>query len=125
MVGKKRNRVFGVEHKDQKYQQVCVWASTDLIDGQELQFEDFMKEFWGIRVHFLERFYTKPDMKNGMPVDGTGGRSDIFFEIHEDDIAEFALKRFSMDPPVRWIEDVLDNGHGYLYPEYVTGWRSW
>jgi len=110
------------------FKQVCVWASTLVEKGKEKEFENFMKNEYKIRVRFIEVIETFPDRDKGKNVKGTGGRSDVFFYIHSDDIKKFAIPRLRMDPPVRWVEDVLDNlkDHGSpIYPERVTEYRSW
>ena len=111
------------------FNQVCVWGSTVVGKEKVKAFEDFMKSEWGARVKYLEEIKTLPDMKNGEPVKGTGGRNDVFFVIHDDDITKFAVKRSRMDPPARWIEDVLGNEtntkNGSIYPEHVKKYRKW
>jgi len=111
------------------YTQVCVWGSTTVGKGKEKAFEDFMLSEYKIRVKYLEEIKTAPDFKNGKPVEGTGGRNDVFFVIHEADIVKFAMKRFSMNPPVRWIEDVLGNerrrGDNSIYPARVDKYLTW
>ena len=112
-----------------KFSQVCVWGSTIVGKDNVKQFEDFMKSEYKIRVKYLEEIKTLPDMKNGKAVKGTGDRNDVFFVIHSDDISKFAVKRFSMDPPVRWIEDVLGNEKSRndvsIYPESVRKYLTW
>jgi len=112
-----------------KFSQVCVWGSTIVGKENVKQFEDFMKSEYKIRVKYLEEIKTLPDMKNGKPVKGTGDRNDVLFAIHSDDIKTFAVKRFGMDPPVRWIEDVLGNeksrNDDSIYPESVRKYLTW
>lgn len=112
-----------------KFNQVCVWGSTIVGKKNVKAFEDFMKSEYGARVKYLEEIKTLPDMKAGIPQKGTGGRNDVFFVIHDEDIMKFAVKRFSMDPPVRWIEDVLGNEVSKqkqsIYPESVKKYRKW
>jgi hypothetical protein len=50
-------------------------------------------------------------------VEGTGGRNDVFFYVHDNDIDKFSVPRLSMG--IRWWEDVLGNGNGVLYKEEV------
>jgi len=116
--------------QDNPYTQVCVWQSTILKKGQEKEFEEFMLKEYKIRVKFIEVIYTFPDRdEHGNNVEGTGGRSDVFFYIHIDDITKFAIPRLKMEPPVRWIEDVLGNmsdpDNPEIYPQRVTEYRSW
>ena len=115
--------------EETKYSQVCVWGSTIVGAENAKAFVDFMKSEYKIRVKYLEEIKTNPDMKNGKAVKGTGGRNDVFFAIHSDDIVKFAITRLSMDPPVRWIEDVLGNEKrkekSSLYPESVRKYLTW
>jgi hypothetical protein len=108
------------------FNQVCVWASTIVGTDNVESFEKFMLDEYKVRVKYMEEIKTAPDMDNGKIVKGTGDRNDVFFKIHTDDIPKFAVKRLSMDPPVRWIEDVLDNQRGQmLYPDRIQEMRTW
>lgn len=101
---------------EQGYQQVCVWESTLLGDNTTADFEQFFVE-QGFRIKFLEEVITLPDAEDGRVVEGTGGRHDLFFLVHSDDIPKFAISRLQMG--IRWWEDVLGNGHGNIYPQEV------
>lgn len=106
------------------YTQVCVFPAL-LVDENKIQeFTDQIKEKFDTRVQYLETILTKPDLDDP---ENTGGRSDVFFAVHKDDIEKFAVKRLQYG--IRWIEDVLSNVNGYhlnpLYPEYVKGYKSW
>lgn len=109
-----------------EFTQVCIWPGTDVGHSQiEIEvFEKFMAEnFNGTRVQYLEEIKTGPD-ENDV---GTGGRNDLFFAVHYDDITKFAVPR--LFEGIRWIEDVLDNeadrGSNRIYPERVTEYRTW
>ena len=108
------------------YTQVCVFPAL-LVDENKIQeeFIDQFKEVFDTRVQYLETILTKPDSDDQSGT--TGGRSDVFFAVHKDDIEKFAVKRLQYG--IRWIEDVLSNVNGYhlnpLYPEYVKGYKSW
>ena len=109
-----------------KYNQICVWPGTFLGESSVKDFENFFKEK-GFRVRFLEEVETLPDVKNGKIVEGTGGRHDIFFLIHDDDIPKYAVWRLAYG--MRWWEDVLDNGGGVIYSDeilkkYPYGWKK-
>lgn len=111
---------------DTNFRQVCVWPGTILEDNPTAieEFETAMAEmFNGTRVKFLECIYTYPDVDDNGPVPETGGRCDLFFYVHNEDIAKFAIPRLSYG--IRWIEDVYGNGGGYLYPERVKEYMSW
>ena len=101
------------------YNQLTVWSGVILEDDQVDDFKEFMLENFSARVDFAELVYTLPDMEGGEPVPDTGGRADVFFYVHDDDIPKFATSRFKLDPTPRWWEDVLDNGGGKIYPQDV------
>ncbi len=119
MVGSNVERLEG-------FSQVCVWPGT-VLDGSTVEefVEFFAGEGW--RIQYLEEIATAPDMANGEPVDGTGGRIDQFFAIHEGDVGKFSVPRLAMG--IRWLEDVMGSANGYdsnpLYPERVSEYLSW
>ena len=107
------------------YTQVCVFPGL-LVDENKIQeFTEQIKEEFDTRIQYLETILTKPDSDDQSG--NTGGRSDVFFAVHQDDISKFAVKRLHYG--IRWIEDVLSNANGYhlnpLYPEYVEGYKTW
>lgn len=106
------------------YTQVCVFPGL-LVDENKIQeFTDQFKEVFDTRVQYLETILTKPDLDDP---ENTGGRSDVFFAVHQEDIGKFAVKRLQYG--IRWIEDAMSNVNGYhlnpLYPEYAEGYKSW
>jgi len=107
------------------FKQVCVWPGTIVGKDKISLFEDFMKENFGVRIQYLEEIETNPDIESEKPVEGTGGRVDVFFAIHNDDIGRFAIKRLAFG--IRWIEDVLAscNHSKHLYPKRVEGYKCW
>ena len=96
-----------------KFNQLCVWEATIVGDDLIKDFTKFFKEEMGVRVKFSEEVKTLPTPN----VPDTGGRNDVFFYVHDDDIMKFAVPRLQMG--IRWWEDVLGNGNGELYPENV------
>ena len=116
---------MGNVKRKKRYGQVCVWAGTTL-DGSSAEELEAWFDQQGFKVQFLEELETSPDMKDGSPVQGTGGRSDLFFAVHEDSIRSFAVARFQLGH-IRWIEDVLSEGNNYqgIYPERVFDYCSW
>lgn len=109
------------------FTQVCVWPATLVAPDQVAAFEFFMLKDLNTRVKFLETIHTAPDMQDGYPVEGTGGRADVFFAVHSEDIGRFAVPRLKVG--IRWIEDVLDNeasrANGSVYPARVREYRTW
>lgn len=103
----------------EKYNQLCVWPATMLGDTTEQEFEEYFKENFNTRVKFEKEVLTNPDLDQyGQTIKGTGGRSDILFYVHDDDIQHFAIPRFKKG--IRWWEDVVYYNDGsYLYTKEV------
>lgn len=99
------------------WSQVCVWPGTTMDDTPVEDFVQFFKENFGVRVQFCEEVETLPDRENGIEVPETGGRHDVFFRIHEDDMGSFAIMRLNVG--IRWWEDVVGNGSHKIYPKEV------
>ena len=74
-------------------------------------FEQFILDETGCRIRFAEEVTTLPGQG------GAGGRKDLFFWISNEDIMKFSVRRFALD--IRWWEDVLLNGNGYIYEASV------
>ena len=100
---------------DNPYKQLCVWPGTVLGSNSPEEFEEHMLKEFKARVKFECVVETLPDVKNGKAVPATGGRSDLFFHVHEDDIGHFSIPRLMAG--IRWWEDVLGNGGGCLYTD--------
>lgn len=114
------------------FTQVCVWPGTILNEAgapaspeDAERFEALMLRHFSTRVQYLEEVKTGPDVENGHPVEGAGGRNDLLFAVHGDDIGRFAVPRLMAG--IRWIEDALapHNSSAHLYPERLRGYVSW
>ncbi len=110
---------FGNVVRPYEYQQVCVWPATTLGDGTGKQFEEWVKEAFEVRVKFMEVVETTADST------GPGGRHDLMFCVHDDDVAKFAVARLLKG--IRWIEDAVSevNGGNTVYPERVMLYKTW
>jgi hypothetical protein len=100
------------------YTQVCVIQGM-LLDGLDAEgFKQYVADnFDGVRVNFLEEVKTNPDVDSeDEAIPETGGRNDIFFNVHTEDIARFAVKRLGW---CKWWEDVHYNGQTHLYPQEI------
>lgn len=102
------------------YTIVCVWPGTVIGEDNKDDFVQWCLEEFNTRVQYLEEILTAPDYQDGYPIEGTGGRNDAFFAIHEDDVPKFAIPKIQIG--ARWLEDVYFNDQGYLYPERVKGY---
>jgi hypothetical protein len=104
--------------QDDDYTQLCVWPGTvveqdDVDNGtlagwfkDEFQFEHPIK--------LVGCVTTLPDRENGKNVEGTGGRHDLMFFVHNEDIMKFSLARLGFG--IRWWEDVVLNKSHTIYP---------
>jgi hypothetical protein len=96
------------------YTQLCVWPGTELGEANPKELEEFFLENMGTRIKYHTEIKTLPDIENGRKVPDTGGRNDIFFYVHDEDVNKFAVPRLRMG--IRWWEDVIvynDNAHLY------------
>jgi len=100
------------------FHQVCVWPGT--IVGEDVEgLVQFMLTEFDTRIVYLEEIKTLPG--DG----GPGGRNDLFFAVHHNDIPKFAVPRLGLG--IRWIEDAIApvNGGCALYPRRVQAYRGW
>jgi len=107
-------------NKKENFNQVCVWPGTLVGETEATKFEAFMLKTHSIHVQYLEEIKTLPRIEQGY----VGGRNDLFFAIHNDDVGKFAIPR--LQTGIKWIEDVLDNEIGHtIYPDRVALYREW
>ena len=99
------------------YNQLCVWPGVIIGETPQEKQElvKFMVDEFGVRVKYHTEVKTLPDLdSSGKPVSETGGRNDLFFFVHNDDLSKFATSRFQLG--VRWWEDVIVyNKNSHLY----------
>jgi hypothetical protein len=118
------------------FKQVCVWPATIVVpEGANAaarviviqEFEKFFLDTQGWRIQYLEEIKTNPDtdLGTGRAVEGTGGRNDVLFALHDDDVDKAAVSRLAIG--IRWIEDVLSpqNYSSMLYPDRVRFYQVW
>jgi len=97
----------------ENFNQLCVWPGT-VVGANEIEnFEQWLKDEFGVRGKYCEEVLTLPTEG----VEGTGGRNDLFFRVHDEDVMKFAVKRLVFG--ISWWEDVLGNGNGVLYPQNI------
>ena len=101
----------------ENFKQLCVWPATLLEENQIQDFVNFFQEDLGVRVEYKTTLITKPDVdERGRVVPDTGGRHDVLFYVHDEDVEKFAVPRLSMG--IRWWEDVIKhNDNSHLYPQ--------
>ena len=106
---------------EKKYTQLCVWQGVNMGDSTPAELEDFFMEKFGTRVKYKGEVTTLPDLnEDGSPDFSTGGRTDLFFYVHTDDIGKFAVQRLEIG--IRWWEDVIKyNNNSHLYtPDFIA-----
>ena len=102
------------------FNQLCVWQGVTLSEDQYEDFVDFFAESLNTRIQLMEVVLTNPDLDDGEPIPETGGRSDILFYVHDEDIEHFAIARLQLDGAPRWWEDVVSyNDNSHLYDQEV------
>lgn len=112
---------------NENFTQVCVWPGTVVGAEKLVEFIDGMFEYFNTRVQYLEEIKTNPDLDTfGNKVEDTGGRNDLFFAVHQDDVLKFATPR-RLSVGIRWVEDVMSesNQSSHLYPKRVKDYCSW
>jgi hypothetical protein len=97
----------------ENFSQLCVWEGTVVGADEVANFEGWLQSEFGVRAKYVEEVLTLPT--EGEPE--TGGRNDLFFRVHDEDVMKFAVPRLMVG--IKWWEDVLGNGNGVLYPQEV------
>ena len=101
----------------ENYTQLCVWPGTSMGESTPKDLEEFFKENFNARVKYKCEVTTNPDLNEaGDPIPDTGGRTDLMFYVHSEDIGHFAMPR--LQAGIRWWEDVVKyNDNSHLYSE--------
>ena len=101
------------------YQTLVVWKNTIVGAKFALEFaKDFLKR--GFRVVYAEEYRTLPDIEDGIKVQGTGGRNDLLFYVHAEDIEEFSVWLLQWCGEMSWFEDVM-RYDGHTVPNRIVG----
>lgn len=104
----------------ENFTQLCLWPATVVGSEPEKikEFEQYMLDNFKARVKYHTEIKTNPDIcEIHGEIPNTGGRNDLFFYVHSEDIGHFALPRLQMG--IRWWEDVIkyNNNSSHLYPK--------
>jgi hypothetical protein len=95
-----------------EYQQIVCWEGTELGVDEEAMFVTFVQEELALQhdVQVIGTVKTLPGRN------GPGGRIDLFFFIHNDDVPRAATRRLKFG--MRWINDCIapENGGPGIYP---------
>jgi len=100
---------------------VIVWQGVIIEETESSDALEFIKKLGANKVKYLGKIITKPDVENGQPVPGTGGRNDQFFEIIDAE-SEFWVNRLKAE--FRLLSDIIWSVNGYqdnpIYPDWIT-----
>ena len=116
MVGKGGVKYFDSSEKPD-YETMTIWEGIDFKDEDIPKMNEMFKENGFHPPQIVALVKTLPDVENGEVIEGTGGRSDLFFKVHNADIGKFAVWRFQYG--MRWWEDVFFNHQEGIYPQEI------
>ena len=107
--------------RDETYRRVYAWKNC-IID--ESIFPKVMLKHFGIRAKFLDYAITNPTVDHlGKIVEGSGGRKDVLFVVHTNDIARFEIPR--RDALIHTLDEMLSTEFRFLiYPEEIYKYSS-
>jgi len=74
---------------DNNFNQLCVWLGTMLGDNTEEDFVNFIKKEFDVRAKFAEIVVTNGSIERNEE----GGRHDLLFFVHNEDVGKFAVKK--------------------------------
>lgn len=114
------------KHKKHKknYPQVCIWEGINPENFSFKWFTDKMKKDFDVRIICLEVIETRPEIRSARVVEGTGGRFDLFFSVHKQDVDSFNEPKTQYT--MKWVDDEISPAENYKYqpyPERVKRYR--
>ena len=121
-------KLLSTKMNPKPFTQVVVWPSF-AVGKFVQQFNEFIKFIAdGSMVQYITEIVSP--FANGVDIPCTGGRNDLLFAIHEDDIIKFAVKRKANEkiigmPEMYWLEDFYDEGRADSYPDAISKLRGW
>jgi len=98
------------------FTQVCVWEATLVGKKNIAEFEQYLLDETGARVQYLEEITTTAGLG------GEGGRNDVLFAVHDEDVNKFAVPRLGFG--IRWLEDAWPRNSA-IYPDRVAEYKCW
>ena len=102
------------------FTQVYVWPGTLLPESDISKFIDWLSSQFGVRGQYLETIVTLPRDEDGPE---SGGRHDVFFSVHDDDLPQFSVPRLEWG--IFHVESIFLNLGHKAYPERIKGYASW
>ena len=90
------------------YSQLCLIRGFEIGPDQIEDFEAIILNKFGVRIKYDAQVKTLPDLdEDGNIIPGTGGRRDLFFYVHDEDVEKFSIARMHLG--ARWWEDVISH----------------
>lgn len=102
------------------YSQLCLIRGFEIGIDQIEEFEGIILNKFGVRIKYDVQVKTLPLLdEEGYVIPGTGGRNDLFFYIHEEDVEKFSISRMHLG--VRWWEDVIahESNRDSYHPSFI------
>tara|TARA_R100000655_G_scaffold28734_1_gene58483 strand:+ start:33822 stop:34202 length:381 start_codon:yes stop_codon:yes gene_type:complete len=101
----------------QSHTQLCVWLAIGVQNAEKpisiKEFEDFMMDELNYRVQYIYEYATRADNS------GEGGRNDVVFALHKDDVMRMIGDRFiRFNGDIKWYDDYKANYGQQIPPEY-------
>ena len=89
------------------YNQICAWLGVVVKNADkpmtQKEFEKFMLGK-GYKVNYIDEYKTLPDHT------GEGGRNDVIFSLHKDDVNKMVMDRLhKFNGDIKWYEDYVTN----------------
>jgi len=104
---------------ENNYTQLVVWRGTTLGGKNPQALVDMFMNDLDTRIKFCEEVTTLPDLEEGKKVEGTGGRIDLLFYVHSEDIPKFAVMRMKLGGCSWWEDVVRYNNESHLYEKEI------
>lgn len=96
---------------------ITLWSGLTVTEETVGDVVDFFKDKLETRITPIGVVVTLPDAEHrDMENPESGGRHDFFFVVDGRDVTKFAPRRFGLQDPPRWWEDVFFNNQEDIYP---------
>lgn len=103
--------------RDPNYTQLCVWRGCIVGKEKIKEFEESMgKEIGDSRIRYEREYLTLSGQG------GEGGRNDLLFWVHNDDIGKFTIPRIQFG--ISWWEDHVTNNRSVIPKDVIESYEK-
>lgn len=108
-----------------EFNQLCVWPGVLLTPDEKIPTTDaYIQDFERImEAHFGCRFRYEGQFKTLAGQGGEGGRNDVLFYVHDEDIGKFTIPRLAAG--IRWWGDYINNCADITPPDVAGKYPQW